>query len=324
MRTLGIALARNMNMQLLLPLRRRWHPSLRLQLMLASGLLCAILVGVLALALIGLVRPRTETQQAIAIAGTKSQFANEVAIATLLCRRYEKDIFLNLDLPSTRTTYLNQWQAAYQTLQQAIDQYATLASTDEERQQVEVWRRESKAYQGALLDIEHTITSGGVTTPQAANAALTPFKDSIRTLTESAREWAHRDSVILQQTNTRLTTISDQFFQLLIGMGLVALLFALGWSILFPIRLLRPIHSLQRVTQRLAQGDLTARADLTRTDELGALADSFNHMAQRIHLQIAELDQSAVIREQNEQLHAFLDLVRDLESQLFRCSMACC
>jgi anti-anti-sigma regulatory factor/HAMP domain-containing protein len=302
-----------MNMPLLPPLRRRWHPSLRLQLMLASGLLCTILAGVLALALIGLVRLRTETQQAIAVAGAKSQIANEVAIATLLCRRYEKDVFLNLDVPTTRATYLTQWKAAYQTLQQTIDHYATLASTDEERQQVELWRRESRTYQGAVLNTEHAIAVGQITTPQAANAALTPFKDSIRTLTESAREWAQRDSVILQQTNTRLTTISDQFFQLLVGMGLVALLFALGWSILFPIRLLRPIHSLQRVTQRLAQGELTARADLGSADELGALADSFNQMAQRIHQQIAELDQSAVVREQNEQLRALLDLVRDLE-----------
>ncbi len=293
--------------------RHRWHPSLRFQLMLAFGLLCAILAAVLALALTGLMRLRAETQQAITVVSTKSQLANEVAIATLQCRRYEKDMFLNLDQPSTRATYLEEWQAAYQTLQQKINQYATLVSTDEERKQVETWYRESTIYQTALLNIEQAIANSEITTPQAANAALTPFKDSIRTLTNSSQGWAERNSALLQEANTSLTALSNQLFQLLIGVGLVALLLSIGWSIFFPIRLLQPIHSLHSVTQRFAQGDLTARIDLARADEMGALAESFNLMAQQIRQQIADLDQSAVVHEQNNQLRSLLELVRDLE-----------
>jgi anti-anti-sigma regulatory factor/HAMP domain-containing protein len=287
---------------------------LRLQLILAFGLLCAVLAGVLALSISGVIYLRTQTQHAITVAGEKSRIAHEVAIATLLCRRFEKDLFLNLDVPATRATYLTQWQAAYSSLQQTIDQYADLASTDEDRQQVATWEWESSVYQRAVLDTERAIAAGQVTTPQAANAALTPFKASIRTLTDSARERAQQQSAALQHTNAALTATSDQLLQLLIGVGLAALLFALGVSLLFPTQLLRPIHSLRLVTQRLAQGELTARADLMRADELGALADSFNQMADQIRQQIAELDQSAVVREQNDQLRALLELVQDLET----------
>src|SRR5215510_3005757 len=104
---------------------------LRLQLFLAFGLLCVVLTGVLALAVGGVMYLRTQTQHAITVAGEKSRIAQEVAITTLLCRRYEKDLFLNLDVPTTRATYLAQWQAAYTSLQQSIDQYADLSSTDE-------------------------------------------------------------------------------------------------------------------------------------------------------------------------------------------------
>jgi anti-anti-sigma regulatory factor/HAMP domain-containing protein len=290
-----------------------WRPGLRLQLIFAFGLLCIVLAIALAVAIGSLVYLRTETLSVVTIASAKSQIASDVAIATLLCRRYEKDIFLNIDAPEARAMYLAHWQASYTDLQRLIEQYAGLASTDQDRQQVVVWRRESSAYQNAILDIERAIAAGRLTTPQAANAALTPFKDSIRTLTDLAQAAAQGENAALKQTNIMLIATSDRSLYLLVGVGLVALVLALSWSILFPTRLLQPIQHLRTVTQRFAQGELTARADLVRADELGALAGSFNQMAARIRQQMIDLDQSAVVREQNEQLRTLLDLVHDLE-----------
>jgi anti-anti-sigma regulatory factor/HAMP domain-containing protein len=297
-----------------IPSSRYWRPGLRLQLILAFGLLFAMLAGALAVAIGGLIYLRTGTQSAITIAGAKSRVAGEVAIATLLCRRYEKDIFLNLDSPDTRSIFLTQWQAAYTDLQRSIDQYANLANTDADRQQAAMWRQESSAYQSAILDTDQAIAAGRLTTPQAANAALALFQGSIRTLTDSAQAVAQRENTTLQRTNAVLATTSDQILYLIVGVCLIALVLALVWCILFPIRLLRPIQHLRVVTQRLAQGELTARAELVRADELGALADSFNQMAARIRQQMTELDQSAVVQGQNEQLRALLALVQDLET----------
>ena len=58
-------------------------------------------------------------------------------------------------------------------------------------------------------------------------------------------------------------------------------------------RILRPLETLQRVIDRLGKGDLTQRSeDVARADEIGLLAESFNHMAD-------ELEQST---EQKQQL----------------------
>src|SRR5258707_8648068 len=100
-----------------------------------------------------------------------------------------------------------------------------------------------------MLDIERAIVAGRLTSPQAANAALTPFKDSIRTLTDSAQAKAQREIATLQQTNIVLIATSDRTLYLLVGVGLVALVLALSWSILFPTRLLQPIQHLGTVTQ---------------------------------------------------------------------------
>ena len=48
------------------------------------------------------------------------------------------------------------------------------------------------------------------------------------------------------------------------------------------LRLTRPLTSLTDTTSRMAQGELSTRANVQRGDELGQLAGSFNEMAQRV------------------------------------------
>lgn len=48
-------------------------------------------------------------------------------------------------------------------------------------------------------------------------------------------------------------------------------------------RFTRPIQTLTTAAEQLANGDLTARVQIDRDDELGALAYTFNHMASRLH-----------------------------------------
>jgi signal transduction histidine kinase len=60
----------------------------------------------------------------------------------------------------------------------------------------------------------------------------------------------------------------------------VVLAAVVGWAM--SRRISDPLVVLARVTASMAEGDLTARADVTRKDELGALARSFNQMADQV------------------------------------------
>jgi two-component system NtrC family sensor kinase len=51
----------------------------------------------------------------------------------------------------------------------------------------------------------------------------------------------------------------------------------------------KPTHLLRLGTERLAKGDLSVEIDLHRTDELGLLAESFNHMARSLRTADGEL-----------------------------------
>lgn len=68
----------------------------------------------------------------------------------------------------------------------------------------------------------------------------------------------------------------------LIIAGTVAVLLAIGVGLFISRGIGVPLAALTRVTARMAAGDLSARADVQRKDELGILASSFNEMATQV------------------------------------------
>jgi len=73
--------------------------------------------------------------------------------------------------------------------------------------------------------------------------------------------------------------------------GAIAILLAAlaGW--LVSRRLTRPLLALTTTTGHMADGDLSARADVQRADELGILGHSFNRMADRVENTVNSLRQ---------------------------------
>ena len=81
--------------------------------------------------------------------------------------------------------------------------------------------------------------------------------------------------------------------------GLI-MLAALLAGVLFASVILGPIRALMKATELVAAGDLTARVERQRTDELGRLGTSFNSMVTKIETQTAALEhaQTAMQRAQ--------------------------
>ena len=67
-----------------------------------------------------------------------------------------------------------------------------------------------------------------------------------------------------------------------LAVGLVAMVLGIGFSLGFSRRLVHPISELTRATRRLAEGDYDVRVPAGGADELGALAQGFGAMAQKL------------------------------------------
>jgi len=71
--------------------------------------------------------------------------------------------------------------------------------------------------------------------------------------------------------------------------GSMAVVLAIGVGWLVSRQMSRPLLALTGVTAQMAAGDLSARANITRQDEFGALAHAFNQMAGRIEETVTTL-----------------------------------
>ncbi|KQV81145.1 ATP-binding protein [Rhizobacter sp. Root1221] len=84
-------------------------------------------------------------------------------------------------------------------------------------------------------------------------------------------------------------SLYDVRAQTLIG-GLVAVALGVAMALVFRRSIVGPVQRLTGVAERVATGDLSARAEVASQDEIGVLATSFNTMTQRLAETIAHLE----------------------------------
>ncbi len=147
------------------------------------------------------------------------------------------------------------------------------------------------ASNGALLAATQDIG------PQPSRVALMELRYRSPTLfTQPSRDLPHRryaartvvvgDRTIGVVEVSRSTYASERFLTTLRYILLVTILAAVVTSLLVSVFLARrmsgPIRDMEQVTQRIAAGDLDVRLSDYPPDEIGRLAESINHMAERL------------------------------------------
>jgi signal transduction histidine kinase len=77
--------------------------------------------------------------------------------------------------------------------------------------------------------------------------------------------------------------------------GILMLVALIGGALIYVMAswVTRPIRSLASAATKMAGGDYSARASVQSRDEIGDLAQSFNHMAQEVERTIGDLEESA-------------------------------
>ena len=97
----------------------------------------------------------------------------------------------------------------------------------------------------------------------------------------------------LTATKKTISSLDDEFEAVMIQIVFwTSLLLAVVVSAIIWIRLIQPVRQLSAVTQRIAQGELTARTSYHSQDELGVLGSSVNRMADSIEQLFEEKEAS--------------------------------
>ncbi len=77
-------------------------------------------------------------------------------------------------------------------------------------------------------------------------------------------------------------------------------------------RVIKPLRSLSDITREFADGDWSRRAEVSRNDEVGALANSFNQMADELEKSHRSLEQK--VEEGERQIHTTTEVAQNITS----------
>ena len=131
--------------------------------------------------------------------------ANRVVVSSLQCRRYEKDIFLNLNDVLTRTDYIHKWTQSCEELHEDLEHLKAACLLQEEKQKVDGYAAAAERYRRHFLEVIDGIQKGKITRPEDANRAIKPFNDDVRTMIAETAVLADAKAAHTHQSGELLT-----------------------------------------------------------------------------------------------------------------------
>ena len=118
--------------------------------------------------------------------------------------------------------------------------------------------------------------------PARLDAYFRVFLPAARELQRAAREILEINQDAMQRKSDEARRSAERTTALVVGVAAAAVVAGLVLSIWLMARLLRPLAALTHTVRRIGEGDLDVRAPVTGKDEIAALGEEFNTMAERL------------------------------------------
>lgn len=139
-------------------------------------------------------------------------------------------------------------------------------------------------------------------------------QDQVNTLSNEPRiDTLGWSVVVVQAAEESLRTVTNQRRTNII-LGTSIIVFASIVAAVVARFLVRPIVNLTNTAVKVAEGDLSARAVVTTTDEIGTLAQAFNQMTSQLEISISDLESR--VADRTKALAASAEVSRSLSTIL--------
>ena len=205
------------------------------------------------------------------------EYAADLESHTLNLRRFEKDVFLNVKDKDKVREYATKWQEAHREASDDVERLRTLVSK-EDSEAIRTMGADLATYTTGFEGVLRGIEEGKITTSDAANEAISQYKDDIRRLDTTASEFARKNVVAM---NAKGATVVDAERRTRLSLwvicitGIVVVFFL---TIVITRSITTPILEVVELAKKLAEGqndlDIPARGN----DETGMLFAAMKKM----------------------------------------------
>lgn len=287
------------------------------RLALAFGLVSLFLLGTLIAGIMGITFTKDTAQKTLDTDVALASNAAEIQRLSLQARRFEKDIFININSPERVVDYQQRWVATIEEIQDAFQAGSQIADKDSLNALYQQAESALRGYEEGFMTVYRQIEQGGITETSQANLAFGEHKESIYQLEELADEIS---LVADEGVKTANEAINAEYrlsiWQLCIFAG-VALLMALALAVAITRSIVLPLRRAVEVAQRVAEGDLRHDIVATGRDETAQLLTSMAEMSKALTTLVASLRDSSenVLHGANEIAQGGQELASRTEQQ---------
>ncbi|HEY5759879.1 MAG TPA: methyl-accepting chemotaxis protein [Steroidobacter sp.] len=285
------------------------HLTIRTRLLLAFGVICTLMV--IAAIAGGLGTRNTVTTATRTMHGELrlAQVATELRVDVLQLRRFEKDVFINIEAADKVQDYRDKWEQSLQEALQARSEAFALAS-EQARGPLGQLEKELQAYAVGFRTTLEEIQSGAIKTTSQANAAMGKYKQSVHQVDELVLATVAAANMEASKVDAVMQKHSDKVMTTLIGLTLISLLFAVALSLAITRGIVGPVRSAVQLARSVADGKLGHDFNVGSRDEVAQLLHELSRMDSKlceiigeVHLGAGKVRSTAAeLAESNDQL----------------------
>lgn len=207
------------------------------------------------------------------------------------CRRFEKDFFLNIGNKDEEVAYQAKWNDQRESLMVRLAELDKYVVHDEDRKLIEAMRAEFAKYEAGFREVQGQIASGQIKTPEAANLAITKYKDQIHAMEQAAQDLATRQEEAMPKQASLMEEFTQRTTTIMFTIVILTFLITAGLAFAISQSVVRPVNAMGSYLAELSSGDgdLTKRMEFASNDEIGKMARSLNSFSEKLEKIIIEV-----------------------------------
>jgi len=281
--------------------RRKFDMKISTKLFSSFGTLTVLLVVTAAIGFWGVNRMNDLLDEYAMTEGKLAEYAQSVRANVNQLRRFEKDIFINIESPEKVTEYAKQWQESFDLGVKGIDAMDKLfvkLENDHDSEfarkkkgDMKIFREELNSYASGFTAVLDRIRKKEITTTTEANAAIGASKAATHRMEAQVLQDSADINKQMEFGLEEAGRLERKIKFTIAAVSVVAVILAVVLALLSIRSILKPLGAMLDMVTDMAQGegDLTRRLDASSRDELVDISRMFNLFIDKLHTIISSM-----------------------------------